>query len=116
MIEDDVSEYNDIYITSYIPEIVAIHDPDSDTWIYNVNLYQNTDKTVYRIRSHINYEKREDAIMDANGVIELLGFNLTEKIAISCFKIVDDELTEEIILFDGHDFFPYDGDDDDVDE
>lgn len=114
MDETDVDDYHDVYITDYNPEIIAIHDSDNDTWIFNVNLYQTTDKTAYRLKSQINYESKEDAIMDANGIIELLGFNLTERIAISCFKIVEDQLVEDIVLFDGHDFFPYEGEDDDI--
>ena len=119
MNDDDVidpSEYDDVIVFDYVPEIIAIHDNEKDAWIYNVVLYQDHDKTAYRIRSNLFYKNKEDAIMDANGVIELLGYSLDTKIMISCYRVEGEDVIEEPIMFDGTDFFPYEGDEDEMDD
>ena len=112
----DPSDYDDVIIFDYLPEIIVIHNDENDSWFYNVVLYQDHDKTAYRIRSSLQYKNKEDAIMDANGIIELLGYNLEEKIMVSCFRVVDDDVIDEPIMFDGTDFYPYEGDNDDEDD
>ena len=109
----DPNDYDDVIIFDYLPEIIAIHNDENDSWFYNVVLYQDHDKTAYRIRSSLQYKNKEDAIMDANGVIELLGYNLEEKILVSCFRVIEDDVIDDPIVFDGTDFYPYEGDDDD---
>lgn len=123
--EDDVDtdtdtnsdiDYSDFIIDQYDPEILVIQDPDDEYWVFNVNLYQDENERVFRIKAQTKHQVKEDAIMDANGVIELLGFNASTKIKISCLRIVDEELVDEPVWFDGLDFYPVEEGDEDADD
>lgn len=119
LIDTDTDDYNDVLVFDYDPEILVIKDHINDTWVFNVNLYQDEDSTVYRIRSQNSHDSRDDAIMDANGVIELLGFNAAEPMKISCLEIDEDsgELLDTPVWFDGLDIYPCtEGDDEDMEK
>lgn len=115
---DNDNDYNDVLIVEYDPEILVIKDHIDDTWVFNVNLYQDLDSSVYRIKSQNKHTSRDDAIMDANGVIELLGFSAAEPMKISCLTIDEDsgELHDEPVWFDGLDIYPCNDNDDETDD
>lgn len=65
---------------------------------------------ITEIPSYRAYEDMFDAIQDAYGVIELLGFQFADdkpqQVEILRYNPVDDEYVSDYILYDGFDFYP----------
>jgi hypothetical protein len=113
-------EDTDLIIDTYTVEIKAIemYESDSETlfWKFIVhykvleddddidNVLKNIEIVSYRA-----YENMYDAIQDSYGVIELFGFQFSNKepqeIEILRYNLVDNSYDSDYILYDGFDFY-----------
>lgn len=105
-----------IAVYEYFPEISAYNVPynkgeDPDLWVYSLTLIcEQKDYYVIDIRPQNQYTSYEEALMDAYGCIELLGFHLKKQIPVEIFywnpELDDYEETKK--YFDGKDFYQED--------
>lgn len=118
MIEDEL-------VDCYTVEIKAIEnyidEKNESTWKFIV-LYKIIDddvveitpstefKKVIEIVSYREYEDMLDAIQDAYGVIELIGFQFVgdkpQEVEVLRYNPVDNDYVADYVLYDGMDFYP----------
>jgi hypothetical protein len=102
--------------TCYIKAIEAKTPHKNKSWIYVIQYIEltekddNSPKKIIEIPSQHYYKTYQDAIQDAYGIVELLGFRFRDKSDPAKIMVLDlDKTTDEYIvryvLFDGFDFF-----------
>lgn len=99
------STMEDTSFWKFIIQIKVLDSDYNDDEVITANFIKAIDIPSYRV-----YDDMLDAIQDAYGVIELLGFqfqdNKPQQIEILRYNPEEEEYVSDIILYDGFDFYP----------
>ena len=104
-----ITEDNYILVTDYNCSMSAYQDPEEDKWYYALEVFTDSGKLI-DIHSQQTYKTYQDALFDCYGIIEYLGFGITDPencatISVNHWNDAEEKYDEEIILFNGSDFF-----------
>jgi hypothetical protein len=106
-INEDEIDYVGAY--EYNCAMSAHDDPEDGSWYFALELFTE-DNRLIDIHSQHTFQTYQDALLDCYGIIEYLGFSITDKnelarVSVNHWNDAEDKYDEEIIFFDGYDFF-----------
>jgi hypothetical protein len=104
-----ISEENYILVNEYNCSMSAYQDPEEGNWKYALELFTENGKLI-DIHSQQTYKTFQDSIFDCYGIIEYLGFGVVDPnncahVVVNYWDETKKEFREEIVYFDGLDFF-----------
>ena len=107
--DNENSELDYILALDYNCAMSAHEDPEDKSWHFAVELFTDDNKLI-DIHSQHTFQTYQDALLDCYGIIEYLGFSITEKdelarISINHWNENEEKYEEETIFFDGCDFY-----------
>jgi hypothetical protein len=111
-IHDDevmITEDNYILVSEYTCSLSAHQDPEMRDWRFALEIFTNSGQLI-DIHSQQSYETFQDALLDCYGIIEYLGFGITDRdnsanISVNHWNENEERYDEEIVQFDGRDFY-----------
>lgn len=104
-----ISEENYIQATEYECSMSSYQDPENSDWRFALELHTDNGKLI-DIHSQQTYKTFQDSIFDCYGIIEYLGFGVINPdnrahIVVNHWDDNKKEFREEVIYFDGCDFY-----------
>lgn len=109
--EKDITISSDDYIlaANYQCSMSAHQDPISNDWRFALEIFTDSNKLI-DIHSQQTYHTYQDSLLDCYGIVEYLGYEITDKnkcanITINFWDANKKAYNEKIIYFDGYDFF-----------
>ena len=107
--EVTISEENYILVVDYNCSMSAHQDPDEGNWRFALEIFTDSGKLI-DVHSQQSYQTYQDALFDCYGIIEYLGFGITDpnncaNVSVNHWNEEEERYDEDIILFDGSDFF-----------
>lgn len=107
--EITISEENYILVVDYNCSMSAHQDPDEGNWRFALEIFTDSGKLI-DVHSQQSYQTYQDALFDCYGIIEYLGFGITDpnncaNVTVNHWNEEEEKYDEDIILFDGSDFF-----------
>jgi hypothetical protein len=104
-----INESNYICVTDYNCSMSAYQDPDDMVWRFALEIFTEDEKLI-DIHSQQTYQTYQDALLDCYGIIEYLGFGVIDRkkcaqIVVNFWDETNEQFDEQLVYFDGLDFF-----------
>jgi hypothetical protein len=104
-----ISEENYTLVNDYQCSMSSYQDPEEGNWRFALEILTDNGKLI-DIHSQQTYETFQDSIFDCYGIIEYLGFGILDPkncahIVVNYWDEEKKEFREELVYFDGCDFF-----------